>query len=51
LTDFYSKLKKIKDHHHRYPDSATNGFASELAGLVEGGVGTVEDGVEADDRG
>ncbi|KAF8607528.1 hypothetical protein BDV93DRAFT_487253 [Ceratobasidium sp. AG-I] len=50
LTDFYSKLKKIKDHHHKYPDSATNGFVLELSGLLEGGVpGTAEDGVEADD--
>lgn len=51
LTDFYSKLKKIKDHHHKYPDSATNGFALELSGLLEGGApGATEDGAEVDDR-
>ncbi|KAF8759859.1 phosphatidylinositol dephosphorylation [Rhizoctonia solani] len=48
LNDFYSKLKKIKDHHHKYPDSATNAFALELDSLVEGAVPGSE-GVETDD--
>ncbi|KAG8690427.1 hypothetical protein FRC11_011636 [Ceratobasidium sp. 423] len=48
LNDFYAKLKKVKDHHHKYPDGATNGFALELDGLVEGAVPGSE-GAEADD--
>ncbi|KAG9099637.1 hypothetical protein FS749_000770 [Ceratobasidium sp. UAMH 11750] len=50
LTDFYSKLKRVKDYRHKYPDSATNGFDLELEGLLGGGApGTAEDGVEQDD--
>jgi splicing factor 3A subunit 3 len=50
LNDFYAKLKKIKDHHHKYPDSATNTFALELDALVEGPVVNSEGG-ETDDCG
>jgi splicing factor 3A subunit 3 len=51
LSDFYTKLKKVKDHHHKYPDSAINSFTLELNALVEGGApGTTESGAEADDR-
>ncbi|QRV87864.1 splicing factor 3A subunit 3 [Ceratobasidium sp. AG-Ba] len=49
LTDFYAKLKKVKDHHHKYPDGATNGFSLELKGLLEGGAAPAEEGVEVDD--
>ncbi|KAL5636706.1 hypothetical protein ACGC1H_000615 [Rhizoctonia solani] len=48
LNDFYAKLKKVKDHHHKYPDSATNGFALELDTLIEGAVPGSEGG-EIDD--
>lgn len=52
LAEFYSRLTKIKDHHHKYPESVIGGFELELAALVDeplvGGVG--EDEYEEEDR-
>lgn len=42
LSEFYSRLVKIKDHHRKYPDSVADGFELELAGILQAGHTTVE---------
>jgi splicing factor 3A subunit 3 len=35
LSEFYSRLVKIQEHHSKYPDSIPGGFDLELAALLE----------------
>lgn len=35
LSQFYSRLVKIRDHHRKYPDSVADGFEIELRGILE----------------
>jgi splicing factor 3A subunit 3 len=35
LSEFYSRLVKIQEHHSKYPDSVAGGFDLELAALLE----------------
>lgn len=35
LSEFYSRLVKIQEHHSKYPDSVPGGFDLELAALLE----------------
>jgi len=35
LSEFYSRLVKIQEHHSKYPDSVLGGFDLELAALLE----------------
>lgn len=35
LSEFYSRLVKIQEHHSKYPDTAPGGFDLELAALLE----------------
>jgi splicing factor 3A subunit 3 len=35
LSEFYSRLVKIQEHHSKYPDSIPGGFDLELAALIE----------------
>ncbi|KAF9464341.1 RNA splicing factor PRP9 [Collybia nuda] len=35
LSEFYSRLGKIQEHHNKYPDSIPGGFDLELAALLE----------------
>jgi len=49
LDEFYSRLKRVKDFHHRYPNRPVDGFDLELRGIV----GDLEDediDVEMEDR-
>jgi len=49
LDEFYTRLKRVKDFHHRYPNLPVDGFDLELTGIV----GDPEDedvDVEGEDR-
>jgi splicing factor 3A subunit 3 len=35
LSEFYSRLVKVQEHHAKYPDSVAANFESELAALLE----------------
>lgn len=48
LSEFYSRLKSIKDHHQKYPNEIVGGFQLELAALVEDK--QVEGGEEDEDE-
>ncbi|KAF7964977.1 hypothetical protein HWV62_23040 [Athelia sp. TMB] len=37
LSEFYSRLVKIQEHHSKYPDATPGGFELELAALLEEG--------------
>lgn len=37
LSEFYSRLVKIQEHHSKYPDATPGGFDLELAALLEEG--------------
>ena len=50
LAEFYSRLVKIKDHHHKYPDSVVGGFELELSALVDEPLVDGEDEFEEEDR-
>lgn len=32
--EFYKRLAKIKEHHHKYPDTGAGGFELELEGII-----------------
>lgn len=49
LSEFYSRLTKIKDHHRKYPDAEVDPFASELSGILGENV-IVGDDFEEEDR-
>lgn len=34
LSEFYTRLTKIKDYHRKYPDTPADPFAVELAGIL-----------------
>src|SRR5882757_1809592 len=34
LDEFYARLKRVKDFHHRYPNRPIDGFDLELRGIV-----------------
>ena len=34
LDEFYTRLKRVKDFHHRYPNRPIDGFDLELRGIV-----------------
>ena len=51
LTAFYSRLGKIQEHHHKYPDAGADGFALELAAFIdEPAQDNYDDGYEPEDR-
>lgn len=51
LTEFYSRLGKVKEHHIKYPDQVVGGFELELAALVDDTVGdSGDDDYEEEDR-
>jgi splicing factor 3A subunit 3 len=51
LSEFYSRLVKIQEHHSKYPDSVSGGFDLELAALLEDGENYEgEDEYEDEDR-
>jgi splicing factor 3A subunit 3 len=50
LAEFYSRLVKIKEHHHKYPDSVVGGFELELSALVDEPLADGEDEFEEEDR-
>jgi splicing factor 3A subunit 3 len=52
LSQFYTRLVKIKDHHRKYPDSMVDGFQLELNGILEAGYHPQDEeaGVEIEDR-
>jgi splicing factor 3A subunit 3 len=35
LTEFYNRLKKIQEHHSKYPDSTSGGFDLEIAAFLD----------------
>ncbi|KAI0034117.1 hypothetical protein K488DRAFT_77483 [Vararia minispora EC-137] len=35
LTAFYSRLGKIQEHHHKYPDAGADGFELEIAAFLD----------------
>ena len=35
LSEFYSRLGKIQEHHNKYPDAGADGFELELAALLD----------------
>jgi splicing factor 3A subunit 3 len=35
LDEFYKRLKKIQDHHARYPNQVIDGFKIELDSMIE----------------
>ncbi|KII94923.1 hypothetical protein PLICRDRAFT_47923 [Plicaturopsis crispa FD-325 SS-3] len=35
LSEFYSRLTKIQDHYHKYPDTVPGGFDIEIAALLD----------------
>ncbi|KAF8528796.1 hypothetical protein BU17DRAFT_37424 [Hysterangium stoloniferum] len=49
LSEFYSRLVKIKDHHHKYPDAAVGGFELELSALLDEPLADGEDEYEEED--
>lgn len=51
LSEFYSRLVKLQEHHHKYPDTAPGGFDAELAMLLEeGNQDGVDEDIEEEDR-
>lgn len=50
LSEFYSRLSKIQEHHSKYPDSVPGGFDLELAALLEGNEVGDDDDYEEEDR-
>jgi splicing factor 3A subunit 3 len=51
LSEFYSRLVKIQEHHSKYPDATPGGFDLELAALLEkGNKDGVDDEYEEEDR-
>ena len=51
LSEFYSRLVKIQEHHSKYPDAIPGGFDLELAALLEeGGQDGVDEEYEEEDR-
>lgn len=48
LSEFYSRLVKIQEHHSKYPDATPGGFDLELAALLE--EGNQDDDEEEEDR-
>ena len=50
LDEFYGRLKKIKDHHTKYPDEVVGGFELEIAALVEDDYHGGDDEEEYEDR-
>jgi splicing factor 3A subunit 3 len=50
LSEFYSRLVKIQEHHSKYPDSVPGGFELELEALLEDGEPDGEEEYEGDDR-
>jgi splicing factor 3A subunit 3 len=50
LSEFYSRLAKIQEHHSKYPDSVPAGFDLELAVLLEGNEVGDDDEYEEEDR-
>lgn len=52
LSEFYSRLKGIKDHHQKYPNEVVGGFQLELAALIEDKTydGGEEDEEDEEDR-
>lgn len=51
LAAFYSRLGKLQDHHHKYPDAGADGFDLELAAFLdEPAPEEYDDGYEPDDR-
>jgi splicing factor 3A subunit 3 len=50
LSEFYSRLSKIQEHHSKYPDSVPAGFDLELAALLEGNEVYEDDDYEEEDR-
>ncbi|KDQ64343.1 hypothetical protein JAAARDRAFT_52300 [Jaapia argillacea MUCL 33604] len=49
LSEFYSRLVKIQEHHAKYPDSVAGGFELELAAFLEAGQEEAEDEEEQED--
>lgn len=51
LSEFYSRLVKIQEHHSKYPDATPGGFDLELAALLEeGNQDGLDDDYEEEDR-
>jgi splicing factor 3A subunit 3 len=50
LSEFYSRLVKIQEHHSKYPDSVPGGFDLELAALLDDGYDDGDDEYEGEDR-
>lgn len=50
LSEFYSRLGKIQEHHSKYPDSVPGGFDLELAALLEDTNQDGDDDYEEEDR-
>lgn len=51
LSEFYSRLVKIQEHHSKYPDATPGGFDLELAALLEdGNQDGIDDDYEEEDR-
>jgi splicing factor 3A subunit 3 len=51
LGEFYSRLRKIKDYHNKYPDATVGSVELELAAFLSEGNGEGEDGDdEEEDR-
>ena len=51
LSEFYSRLVKIQEHHSKYPDAIPGGFDPELAALLEeGGQDGLDGEYEEEDR-
>ncbi|KZV77152.1 RNA splicing factor PRP9 [Peniophora sp. CONT] len=50
LSAFYSRLGKLQEHHHKYPDAGADGFALELAAFLdEPSPEDYDEGYEPDD--
>lgn len=50
LDEFYKRLKKIQDHHARYPNQVINGFEIELDSMIEDVDEMDNEEYEQDDR-
>lgn len=50
LSEFYTRLGKIQEHHNKYPDSVPGGFDLELAALLEDTNQDGDDEYEEEDR-
>jgi splicing factor 3A subunit 3 len=50
LDEFYKRLKKIQDHHARYPNQVINGFEMELDSMIEDVDELDNEEYEQDDR-